>query len=116
MTIGTITKQAASGGVGDQPSSMLFADQFSFTGDSSYPTGGTAGFEAAVRLITKDKRTVVAVLPIDCGGYLPQYDRTNDKLKVYQGDNDNAADAPFIEVANTTNLSGVTFKVLVLAK
>lgn len=36
---------------------------------------------------------------------LPVWDRANRKLMFFWGDNDNAADAPSIEVANTTSLS-----------
>ena len=33
------------------------------------------------------------------------FDHTNSKLLAFVGDNDNAADAPFIEAASTTDLS-----------
>ena len=45
-------------------------------------------------------------------GYIGQYDHTANKLKVYQGDNANAAAAPAVEVTNATNLSGQTFRVI----
>ncbi len=81
MTIGTIS-QVATGQQGALP--PLYAPVLSFTGDSSYATGGTAGFQAAVRTKLQKAVTVLAVVPISCGGYVPQYDRTNDKLLVYR--------------------------------
>lgn len=112
MAIGTITvaeKTAAEGPVRH--------DLISFLGDGSYPTGGTAAFQAKVRAALGGMNVeVVAVYPQDCGGYMPCYDKTNDKLKVFYVDNNNASDGPQIEVPNTTNLSGVTFNVVVLSK
>lgn len=92
-------------------------DLLSFAGDGSYPTGGTAAFQAAVRTaLGVGNLEVVGVIPQDCGGYNAIYDKAADKLKVYYGDNDNSADGPQVQVPNTTSLSGVTFRVLVLSK
>lgn len=114
MAIGAITKQASGGGeVGHAASAPLFTEEFSFAGDGAYPTGGTAGFEASIRGITKDNREIVAVLTLDCGGYTVSWDRANSKLKVYRT---GAVNTPQEEVPNATNLSGTTFRVLVIAK
>lgn len=40
-------------------------------------------------------------------GYTARWDSANDKVFLYQGDNDNAGDAPLVEVANTTDVSDV---------
>jgi hypothetical protein len=89
----------------------------SFTGDTSYPTGGTTGFQAYVRsAVGLLNLTVVAVVPVECGGYLPQWDAVAGTLKVYHGNNDGGADGPLVEVPNTTALNGTTFKVLVIGK
>lgn len=85
-------------------------DRLTFAGDNSYPTGGTAAFQALVRAKMGDNRTVLAVLAQDCGGYFPVYDFANDKLKVYRSA---GSAAPMAEVPNTTDLSGVTFNVLI---
>jgi hypothetical protein len=110
MALGTITVVAKSQVNG------LNLDRISFPGDGAYPAGGTPGFQALVRTaLAKGSVTVLAVAAEASGGYVVQYDTTNDKLKIYQGDNDNSADAPGIENA-TANLSGVTFKLLVISK
>jgi hypothetical protein len=67
--------------------------------DSSYPTGGEAlafGFTPAI---------VIAEPNL---GYVFQYDYTNKKLLAYYADYDAVADGALIQVANTTNLSGLT--------
>lgn len=137
MALGTITKVAGPG-TGDR----LFVDTFSFLGDSAYPTGGTADFEGSIQTLTGDARTVVAVIPIETGKYKVRYDRTADKLKVYNNsavatiataDGSDAATTQALanaikaainaavgdgeeEVANASDLSGTTFKVLVISK
>jgi hypothetical protein len=66
--------------------------------DSSYPTGGE-DYSAGMG----DK-----VTHLDCistGGYMLTTDYTNKKIIVYQGDNDNASDAPGAQVPDTTDLS-----------
>lgn len=106
------------GDVGSQPSAPIFHDVVTFTGDSSYPTGGTAGFGAAIQAFFKDRRQVLAVIGQDCGGYTVVYVPSGDKLKVYESaavaSTPDAA-APAAEVANATDLSGVTFNCLVLS-
>ena len=110
MALGTVTSNVKAG---QKPSAPVFADLVSFLGDDSYPTGGTAGFEALIQALLKDSRDVIAVVMQDCGGYVPVYDRANDKFKVYE----EGADAgPADEVGNATDLSGVTFNVVVISK
>lgn len=112
MALGAIT--VVENVVADGPVRM---DLLSFAADGAYPTGGTAAFQAAVRTaLAKGNLELVAVIPQDCGGYGVCYDKANDKLKCYTGDNDNVADGPQVQVANAANLSAVTFKVLVLSK
>lgn len=113
MAIGTITLGTSAGGA---PSAPTFFDPISFAGDGAYPTGGTASFEAAYQAKVLSARTIVTVIPGDCGGYVPVYDRTNDKLKVYYADNNNASDGPLIEVPNATDLSAVTFRLTVVSQ
>lgn len=99
-----------------QVTGVLNVDQIAFAGDGAYPANGTPGFQALVRAaLGKGNVTIIHVVPQDCGGYLPVYDNVADKLKVFYGDNNNAADGPLVENA-TANLSATTFKVVVLSK
>lgn len=92
-------------------------DLLSFAGDGAYPTGGTAGFQAAVRsAVGAGNLELVGVLPQDCGGYHVAYDKAADKLKVYHGDNDGGADGPGVEVPNAADLSAVTLRLLAITK
>jgi len=108
MAIGAITvsKRVAAPG-------PLRADVITFTGDTSYPTGGTANFQALVRdALDVGAIDILAVVPIECGGYVPQYDEVTDKLKVYVSA---AAASALGQVANATSLAATTFKVLVIS-
>jgi hypothetical protein len=42
------------------------------------------------------------------GGYIYEWDATNQKLKLMIGDNNNAADAVAVEAANATDVSALT--------
>lgn len=91
----------------------------SFAGDDSYPTGGTADFQEAIRdaleayeLAKSDANvrgrsnvTILRVSAHECGQYLPWYDATNDKLYVKDG-----GSATLAEVGNGVSLAAVTFK------
>jgi hypothetical protein len=99
-------------GVGSQPSSPIFHDVLTFAGDTSYPTGGTLGFGAAVKAYYGDGRQVLAVVGQDCGGYFVSYEPSTDALKVWKCA---GSAAPAVEVTNATNLSGVTFNALVIS-
>jgi len=107
MSISTLTESTVANADDVAALGPVYFDLVSFHGDTSYPTGGTPGFQALVRSTLGDNRSVVAVVPQDCGGYTPAYDAVNDKLKVWAANN--------TEVANTTDLSGVTFFVLVIS-
>lgn len=105
-----ITGGSVDGPGGNDP---LFANLVEFDGDTSYPTGGTADFEASMQAVIGSGRELVAVVGQDCGGYVPVYDKANDKLKVYEA----AADGnPLDEVGNAVNLAAVKFNVLVISK
>jgi hypothetical protein len=107
MSITNLAKNAAAPDVGAQPSSPTFHDLLTFIGDAAYPTGGSPGFAALLQSLFGDHRTPLAIISQDCAGYDAVYDPTNDKVKVYAANN--------TEVANATNLSAVTFKVLVIS-
>ncbi len=105
MSLGTIAIIRAAGYM---PSAPLFVDRISFTGDTSYPTGGTPGFKALLRAKSLDQRGPVAVIVESGAGMRAEYDVDLDKLKIYA--------AGGAEVANATNLSGTTFKLVVLSQ
>lgn len=74
----------------------------SFAGDDSYPTGGTANFQAYVRALLSRDVTVAAVTKAAATGvYTAIYDIANDKLYV--------EDAAGSEVGNGTDLQATTF-------
>ncbi len=111
MALGTITV-----GVKEHAPGHMRMDLMSFAGDGSYPTNGTAAFQASVRAaLGVGNVEVLAVIPQDCGGYVPCYDKAADKLKVYYSNSD-SSDGPLIEVPNATSLSGVTFKVMIVSR
>ena len=72
----------------------------SFDFDASYPTGGEA--------ITPPMTNVIQVNISGQGGYLLEWDYTNDKLLAKYFDYDAVADGAAIEVAAATDLSAVT--------
>lgn len=41
-------------------------------------------------------------------GFVYKYDRANHKLRIYQGDNNNASDAPLIELTNSATPAQAT--------
>lgn len=111
MAIGAITVVSKT-----QIPGPLNIDEISFAGDATYPANGTPGFQALVRTaLGKGNVTIMLVVPLECGGYIPFYDAVADKLKVLYSDSNNAADGPLIENA-TADLHLTTFKLKVLSK
>ena len=80
-----------------------FYRTFSVAFDSSYPTGGESFDNDDVALAKID-----FVILEPNSGYVFEYDYTNEKIIAYYGDNDNTVDAALTQVANTTDLSGLT--------
>lgn len=90
----------------------IIAARISFLGDDSYPTGGSADFSdfvAAALGVGANDLEVLAVTAQNLSDHELLYDKTNDKLIVRVA-------STAAEVANTTDLSSVTFEALVLAK
>jgi hypothetical protein len=83
-------------------SEALVFGTISFTGDTSYPTGGEA-------IDAPGDKGYHHLLVTSSGGYIGQWDATNQKIKAYYGDNNNASDGPLIEVPDTTDLNAVSF-------
>jgi hypothetical protein len=109
MALGAGTAVASESAKGDR----LFVDAISFAGDSAYPTGGTLDFDGYVQALLGDQRNVLAVVSGDCGIYMPEYVKnagaTPGKLMV-------RTMVDGTEVADTTDLSAVTFNVTVISK
>ncbi len=113
MSLGTITVTPK------VTTGPIHADHLSFAGDGAYPGGGTTDFEgkfqAALALAGKGSpgREVLGIIQVDSSGYVLRYDKANDKLMVFEANSD-SADGPLQE-SSTANLSGTTFKVIVLS-
>ena len=107
MALGTLTVIDSVAGVGP-----VFHDNVSVVGDSSYPTNGSAGLAAKLRTAKNDAREIVEARCYDGSGYTVEYDPATDKIKAFKDDDGN----PSAEVANATDLSGVTFKFHVVSK
>lgn len=99
---------------GQAQSHPSFMDRVSFAGEASYPTGGmefTLGFAEKL----KSGRTILGIVAGDCGGFVPVFvPGSPGKVKVYESDIDQ--DQPLKEVTNATDLSAVTFNLVVLSK
>jgi len=91
-----------------------FHDVLSFAGENPYATGGMLGLEASVEAALVEGRRIIGIIPQDCAGYLPVWVPSTNKVKVYYVDNNNAADGPLIEVPNGTDLSSITFNVILI--
>ncbi len=87
----------------------IFHDRVTLVGDGAYPTAGSLGLLALYQAAVKSKRTIIAIIPGDCGDAVPSYDPVTDKLFV-------RVMSTAAEVANTTNLSGSTYKFTIVSK
>lgn len=105
MALGTLTRtdHVEAGG-------PVFHDRVSIVGDTSYPTGGSTGLLAKLRAVTKDHRAIVSAKgEAENGANYAEYIPATDKLFVRVA-------ATGVEVANGTDLSGVTFVLAVTSK
>lgn len=99
----------------DGSNKTLYVDEISLVGDSSYPTGGMTGVQAALQAVVKDQRAILAVVNTGAnGGYITQWDFANSKLQLFTAGG--SAGTALAELANATNVSGTTFKLMVLSK
>ncbi len=76
-------------------------------GTLTYPSGGIpldkAKMGCASAIIN-----VNLCSPASSNGFVYKYDLTNNKIRIYQGDNDNAADAPLIELLGAATPAAAT--------
>lgn len=93
-----LSKDGPSNEGGDRVRTMVGSVAF----DDSYPTNGEA------LDLTEWFNSVLLVVIESVGGYTFQYVYADKKVKVFYDDADLGADGPHIEVANTTDLSGLT--------
>jgi hypothetical protein len=77
--------------------------------DSAYPTGGSVGISALIPSMSR----VVAMIPINSGGYVYSYVPGADTLIVYRQDGSTGALA---QVPNGTNLSGAVVRFLAIGQ
>ena len=105
MALGTPTRLAS---VGHSASAPTFSETLQLAGDGAYPTGGTLAFSAFVATaVGKESVDVIAVT--DCGAFAAttvQYDQVADSLI-------SIVRATGAQVADTTDLSGTTFRICV---
>ena len=88
----------------------LKAFAYDVTFDASYPTGGEELTPATVGL-----EEIIMVIPeMADTGHIVWYDRANSKLEAWYSDHSESADGPLVEVANTTDLSTVDVRVLII--
>ena len=105
MTLGAITRQVAAG----QRGGPVIMERVTIVGDDSYPTGGTTGIAALVSAaLGRGSVTVLAILSQNLSDHRLLYDQASDTLLVQ-------LISTQAEVADTTNLSGITFEALVVA-
>lgn len=107
MALGTLTGVSAAAAQGP-----IFIDTVTLVGDSAYPTGGSTGLQAKLQTLRGDGRVIVFVNVADASGNVLVYNSTNEKLIVYQQD----AGGALAEPANATDLSGTTFKLVIVSK
>ena len=86
----------------------IYHNRLSFLGDDAYPTGGSVNFNAFVRVLFSDTRSVLYVVGTD-GTNDYEYDIVNDLLIA-------RVMATGAEVANTTDLSSNTVTLAVISK
>jgi hypothetical protein len=113
MAIGTLT--VAANRI-KSSSDHLLVDRITLVGDSSYPTGGMTGIEAALQAKTNAANEIIDVRPSGLnGGYVTVWDAANKKLLVLNSGGGAAKDLP-TEIDAATNLSGVTFALTIYSK
>jgi hypothetical protein len=115
MSLGVLALPVPSPNAGFSASEPLFVEEITMVGDAAYATGGTLGLQAAYQALgtMQSGRTIAAVLPVDTYGYSIAWDSTLSKVKVYWP---NGTGVPGVEVPAATNLSAVTFKLLIVSR
>lgn len=76
---------------------LVFKIEFG-DGALTYPTGGVP-LDKAKLGASNEIRSLVLFDEEDAQGFEYKYDFENNKIRIYQGDNNNAADGPSVELA-----------------
>lgn len=97
----TIAQAVNAAASAPESSSHMYAAAVDVTGDTSYPTGGYAVTPATY--LPTGARLITVVPLMTGGGFVPQWDNTNSKIKLFSSNG--AAPAALAEVANTTNVT-----------
>ncbi len=90
----------------------IFYDTVTVVGDGAYPTGGSAGLQAKLQTLRGDGRVIITVSVADASGNVVSYNALTDRLLVYVQD----AGGALAEVANATDLSAVSLKLVIVSK
>jgi hypothetical protein len=107
MALGLLTSVNAAAAQGP-----IFYDTVTLVGDATYPTGGSTGLQAKLQTLRGDGRVIITAIMTDGAGYLVHYNNANDKLLFYVQD----AGGALADVANATDLSAVTVKMVIISK
>lgn len=107
MALGLLTSVNAAAAQGP-----IFYDTVTLVGDAAYPTGGSTGLQAKLQTLRGDGRVIITVSVADGAGYVVHYNNANDKLLLYTQDGAGA----LADVADATDLSGVTLKLVIISK
>ena len=78
------------------------------TGGVPMPTGGSFGMNGAV------VDSMIVQESAGGAGYIAEYDPTNNKMYLWMGDYNNAADGPLIQVANATAIAAMSLECTVI--
>lgn len=76
-------------------------------GVDTYPTGGVPITKASLGC-PNDIEEFHIMDASDGDGYVYKYDYENDKVRIYQGDNDATADGPLVEFVGTSTVVAAT--------
>ena len=99
---------------GDKAAGPLCMDRITFAiGGDNYATNGLA-CDPVANLAQLTGKTVVGIAVLGGGGYVGEYDHTNEKLKVFYADYDAVADGALIEYPDATALTA-SFQLLVFS-
>lgn len=107
MALGAMVSNSAAAAQGP-----IFFDTVTVVGDSTYPTSGSTGLQAKLQTLRGDGRVIINVMVADAAGYMVGYNALTDRLAVYNQD----AGGALAEVANTTDLSAVSLKLVIVSK
>lgn len=91
-----LSKSIGESGYKQRQMTVQFGD-----GVLTYPAGGIP-LDAGKLGCPNQIRSLELFSPASANGFVYKYDLTNNKIRIYQGDNDNVADAPLIELVAAT--------------